>query len=74
MGENPLNNRSPDEDASVGLVGGLVDGVAKKGEVKICLETLCLSSKVVPVDSHIETTNEVLAALLGPIRRLSQQD
>lgn len=74
MGKDPLNNRSPDEDASVGLVGGLVDSVAKEGEFEICLEALCLPSKVVPVDAYVETANEVLAALLSPIRRLGQQD
>lgn len=74
VGEDLLNNGSADEDASIRLIGGLVNRVAKKGKLESRLEAFDLATKVVPVDSYVKSPNEVLAAFFGSVCRLRQQD
>ncbi len=56
---------------------GAVDAsayVLKKWKIQIRHKAFDLSTKVVTVDTNIESTNQILSTLLGPICRLGKQN
>lgn len=46
----------------------------KKGQVYVRGETLCLAAKVIAIDSDVETSDKLLATLLGSVGRFSEED
>lgn len=66
--EDLFDNRGADEDTGELRVG------AKEGEVEGHLEAFDLAAKVVSVDADAEAADEFLAALLGGVCFVGQQD
>lgn len=76
-GQDTLYDGRTDENGAERLVLGrhnIAGGVGQEGQVEIGVEALDLAPEMVPIDSDVEAANEFLAALLGAIRRLGEQN
>lgn len=76
MGEDPLHNRRTDEDAIERARGPprIARIISEKIQRQWRLKALRLPAKMVPVNPHVQSANELLSSLFCTIRGLGEQD
>lgn len=73
VGQQLLDDGRADEDRSEGVVG-VGGGGGEEGQGEQGLEGLGLASEVVAVHAHVEAADQFLAALLGAVGGLGEED
>jgi hypothetical protein len=77
MWQDLLNNRCSNEDCSERFsrrIKVFSIRLVQEWKIEICLETLNLSPEMVSVYPYIETTDKLLAAFLGLVCSLGEQN